>query len=101
MKNFDYHVKSTDGLGAFGENASDKATRITFFPNPEFAREYKLSDEIRMERIWSVPVRYPGTDMVNYSINAYEGAGIFAVLDYQHSNFGVFTERPDKTDYEQ
>lgn len=98
-RNFDYYNESTDGLGFFGENDSDKARRVTFFPSPEFAREYNLPDEIPMERIWSVPVCYPGTDMINYSINAYHGGGIYAVLDYEHSSFGVFMDVPDKNDF--
>lgn len=97
---FDYFNESTDELGYFGENSSDKARTITFIPAKSFADEYNLEKQVVMEQIWSIPIYYPGTDLINYVIRAYSGGGIFAVMDYEHSNFGVFTERPDKADYE-
>jgi len=99
MPQFDYVNKSTDQLGLFCENDSDKGQNVTFFPTESFMREYNLPACIKMQSIWTVPVYYPETDVISYCIKAYKGAGIFAVLDYEHSNFGVFTDRPSKRDY--
>lgn len=99
MQQFDYVNKSTDQLGVFCENDSDKGQKVTFFPTESFKTQYSLPQRIEMHSIWTIPVYYTGTDVVSYCIRAYQGAGIFAVLDYEHSNFGVFTDRPSKRDF--